>query len=295
MFERISLNSLKFFYFVAKYGSVTQAAKKLCVTQSAVSKQIYNLEDALHTSLFLRKNKSLYLTIEGERLFLCSHQIFNELDECLIGLQQSNTHKKQLILSCEPTLSMKWLIPRLTQFKNLGYDFDIILLTNGGNIDFEKDQIDLAIRRNDFNWEPHIFSEKLADEYITIIENHHLPKAKNLLISKSRPAFLQYLEKFHPIKNILKTHTHTEFEHFYLCLEACLSGLGASLISMYMVEKEIEMELLSIQIPPFHDHSGYYLLSSQDFADDPRKLIVLNWLKDEMQASQNQFAAKNAR
>ena len=59
MIERISLNSLKFFYFVAKYGSVTLAAKKLFVTQSAVSKQIYNLEEALNTSLFDRKIKRL--------------------------------------------------------------------------------------------------------------------------------------------------------------------------------------------------------------------------------------------
>ena len=59
MIERISLNSLKFFYFVAKYGSVTLAAKKLFVTQSAVSKQTYNLEEALNTTLFDRKIKHL--------------------------------------------------------------------------------------------------------------------------------------------------------------------------------------------------------------------------------------------
>ncbi|AZB91185.1 LysR family transcriptional regulator [Acinetobacter pittii] len=58
MIERISLNSLKFFYFVAKYGSVTLAAKKLFVTQSAVSKQIYNLEEALNTTLFERKKQN---------------------------------------------------------------------------------------------------------------------------------------------------------------------------------------------------------------------------------------------
>lgn len=138
MIERISLNSLKFFYFVAKYGSVTLAAKKLFVTQSAVSKQIYNLEEALNTTLFDRKNKTLVMTEQGEILLSCCHQVFGQLDECLIELSQPKTHNKQLVLSCEPTLSMKWLIPRLSKFKKLGHDFEVVLLTAGGVVDFEK-------------------------------------------------------------------------------------------------------------------------------------------------------------
>lgn len=150
MIERITLNSLKFFYFVAKYGSVTLAAKKLFVTQSAVSKQIYNLEEALNTTLFDRKNKTLVMTKQGEILLNCCHQVFGQLDECLIELSQPKTENKQLVLSCEPTLSMKWLIPRLSKFKKLGHDFEVVLLTAGGVVDFEKDNIDIAIRRNDF-------------------------------------------------------------------------------------------------------------------------------------------------
>lgn len=42
MIERVSLNSLKFFYYVARYDSVTIAAEKLFVTQGAVSKQLKN-------------------------------------------------------------------------------------------------------------------------------------------------------------------------------------------------------------------------------------------------------------
>ena len=68
MIERLSLNSLKFFYYVAIEGSVTIAAERLYVTQSAVSRQIKNLEDLLNITLFERKNKSLILTAEGKVL-----------------------------------------------------------------------------------------------------------------------------------------------------------------------------------------------------------------------------------
>ena len=98
MIERISLNSLKFFYFVAKYGSVTLAAKKLFVTQSAASKQIYKLEESINLVLFDRKNKTLQMTKEGEQLFNCCQKIFNQLDECLIDLSSNKFEKKQLVL-----------------------------------------------------------------------------------------------------------------------------------------------------------------------------------------------------
>ena len=88
MIERLSLNALKFFYFVAQYGSVTIAANKLCVTQSAVSKQIYNLEDSLGIVLFDRKKKKLYLTSQGTLLFNSCQKTFTELDECLIELKK---------------------------------------------------------------------------------------------------------------------------------------------------------------------------------------------------------------
>ncbi len=55
MIERLSLNSLKFFYYVAIEGSVTIAAERLYVTQSAVSRQIKNLEDLLNVALFEKK------------------------------------------------------------------------------------------------------------------------------------------------------------------------------------------------------------------------------------------------
>ncbi|MDL4524056.1 hypothetical protein [Pseudomonas aeruginosa] len=47
------------------------------------------------------------------------------------------------------------------KFKKLGHDFEVVLLTAGGVVDFEKDNIDIAIRRNDFDWGEHIYSERL--------------------------------------------------------------------------------------------------------------------------------------
>lgn len=222
------------------------------------------------------------MTREGELLFKCCQKISTQLDECLFELQNNKLEKSQLILSCEPTISMKWLIPRLVEFKQIGYDFDIILLTGGGVVDFENNHIDIAIRRNDFDWGEHIFSEKIVDEYIVMVQTPQLTRNTDLLISISRPNFFKNLNKLRPFTKILQEYSKIELEHFYLCLEGCLAGLGATIISIYMIEKELSWNFLEKNTPVINDGSSYYLLSHRDFEEDPRKLLFLEWLKKEM-------------
>ncbi len=61
---------------------------------------------------------------------------------------------------------MKWLIPRLVQFKLRYPEIDISLLTAGEEADFKAQNIDLALRRNDFDWSKAIYIEKMADEHM---------------------------------------------------------------------------------------------------------------------------------
>ena len=65
---------------------------------------------------------------------------------------------------------MKWLIPRLANFKQKFPDIEVSLLTGGGEVDFSVQQIDLALRRDDFIWSNQIYSEKIADEYMLCVK-----------------------------------------------------------------------------------------------------------------------------
>ena len=64
-----NLEYYKIFYHVAKFGSFTEAAKELCISQPAVSQGIKQLEDSLGLQLFRRTAKGAVLTHEGETLF----------------------------------------------------------------------------------------------------------------------------------------------------------------------------------------------------------------------------------
>ena len=284
MINTPSLNTLKFFYYVALYGSVTRAAEHLCVTQGAVSKQIIHLEEMLEIALFHRVNKKLELTSEGQILYRSCEKVFDELENCFQELKRVDIKQKPLVVSCEPTLAMKWLIPRLNQFRELEYGFDVVLLTAGGAVDFKNDQIDLAIRRDDFLWSHALHRIKLVDEQLVWVERTDLAHHNVLLLSKSRPHFLHNLKKTKVLRKQLEKYSIQEFEHFYLCLEACLAGMGSTLISKFMVEKELENGILKQTEPPFLDGSAYFLLSSEPFDEDERKELFLKWLSEAFKA-----------
>jgi DNA-binding transcriptional LysR family regulator len=65
----VNLEYYKIFYYVSKYGGITAAAEKLCISQPAVSQAIKQLENCLGSSLFIRTSKGVKLTIEGESLY----------------------------------------------------------------------------------------------------------------------------------------------------------------------------------------------------------------------------------
>ena len=291
MIERVSLNSLKFFYYVAHYDSVTIAAEKTFLTQGAVSKELKNLEEALGRRLFIRNGKKLQLTGYGLTLFDCCEQVFPQIDQCLVQMtRKKKNEKKTLILSCEPTIAMKWLIPRLVQFKLRYLEIDISLLTGGEEADFKAQNIDLALRRNDFEWGKAIYSEKMADEYMVCVSRHkHLAPMSQLYISSSRPKiWTQFKDAY---KTQFKHFQKVALEHFYLCIEASLAGLGATVVSAYMVEKELDFQMLDMLTPIVQDGSTYYLLSASPFEDDQHKVIFKGWLIEEMRASQTKLMA----
>ena len=75
----INLNLYKIFYEVALSESISNAAKKLYITQSAVSKAIKKLEEELNTELFYRNSKGVKLTEKGEELIFYVEEAFNNL------------------------------------------------------------------------------------------------------------------------------------------------------------------------------------------------------------------------
>lgn len=69
MYHNINMEYYKVFYYVGRLGSITAAAEALCISQPAASQAIKQLEKALNTTLFLRTQKGVRLTAEGQLLY----------------------------------------------------------------------------------------------------------------------------------------------------------------------------------------------------------------------------------
>src|SRR5215218_623886 len=113
------LHLLRAFSTVARFGGVSRAAEALHLTQSAVSKQVKELETWVGVPLFERHRKRLALTPAGERYEKAVRAVLAQLEAATLELVTSDDGRGALHLSTLPTIGAKWLIPRLPQFQQL--------------------------------------------------------------------------------------------------------------------------------------------------------------------------------
>ena len=87
----ISYDYYRIFYYVAKYGNLSQAAKQLLNNQPNMTRAIKNLEGELGCPLFLRTNRGMKLTPEGERLYAHVRIAFEHIEAGEAEITESRT------------------------------------------------------------------------------------------------------------------------------------------------------------------------------------------------------------
>ncbi|MDZ7666232.1 MAG: LysR family transcriptional regulator [Desulfotignum sp.] len=115
----VDLNKLKTFYTLAKAGSYTGCAQRLCLTQSAVSHAIKKLEADLGYDLVDRSGRKFRLTREGEFLFQQCAGIFDRIDDTLDRLAVGKGHRISLTLGAPAEFGSSILIKGMAPFRNV--------------------------------------------------------------------------------------------------------------------------------------------------------------------------------
>jgi DNA-binding transcriptional LysR family regulator len=279
------LNSLKVFMVAAEHSSIAKAAIELNITQGAVSKQVKHVEECLGVALFVRRNRGMHLTNEGTLLCQTCQQMFSLLSDTCEQISEQ-VDLGPLVISCEPTIAMHWLIPRLAIFKTEYPDIDVHLFASGGSIDLKQSKVDLALRRNDFTWSNEYYSEVITVEKVGPVctPNYWKEISKELvngciLHTKTRP---EAWTKWKNSSNYSKVpKAEMTFEHFYLSLQAAANGLGVAIGSAYMTEEDINSKRLIAPYGFINDGTEYHLISEQPFEKDDRKETFKNWLKGQ--------------
>ena len=119
------LNPLRAFEATARRGAVSAAARELNVTHGAVSHQIKALEGWLGVPLFRRLGKSVALTDQG-RLYLDS---VSPALAAIASASRSISAHEVLRVNALPTFTMRWLFPRLAQFRALHPHIEVQIST----------------------------------------------------------------------------------------------------------------------------------------------------------------------
>lgn len=119
------LADLWIFRSAARFGSITAAAKRLRVTQGAVSQRVGRLEARLGTAMFRRTRGGLALTEAGSALLDAMNDVASTLSRALTRFDR--VQRRSVVVSCLPSLATEWLVPHIDGFYAANPDVELFI------------------------------------------------------------------------------------------------------------------------------------------------------------------------
>lgn len=285
-----SLNGLRAFEAAARHLSFTLAASELNVTQTAISHQIRRLEEELGIRLFIRQNRALALTPEARDYLPGVRAAFNDLRLATDRLLRKEDDKV-LTVSTLASLAAKWLLPRLTDFQEQHPGIDVRITTSTGLVDFQRDNVDAAIRYGRGQW-PGVRADWLmADELFPVCSPSLLRGDKPL----RRPEDLRN----HPLLHTSNTNSDDwrlwltaaglpvdiarqpgiTFDMIFMTIQAAIDGIGVAMGRTSYVQDDIAKGRLvvpfKIALPA---DAGFYLVAPEGRREAPKLAAFRQWI-----------------
>ncbi|GGI30152.1 transcriptional regulator [Bradyrhizobium guangdongense] len=283
-----SLNGLRAFEAAARHLSFTLAASELNVTQTAISHQIRRLEEELGIRLFIRQNRALALTPEARDYLPGVRAAFNDLRLATDRLLRKDDDRV-LTVSTIASLAAKWLLPRLTDFQETHPGIDVRITTSTSLVDFQRDNVDAAIRYGRGQW-PGVRAEWLmADELFPVCSPSLLRSDKSLRTPED-------------LKDHVLLHTNNSddwrlwltaaglpagisrqpgitFDMTFMTVQAAIDGMGVAMGRTSYVQDDIAKGRLvvpfKIALPA---DAGFYLVSPEGRREAPKLAAFRQWM-----------------
>ena len=139
----MNLNQLRVFYEAARTGSFTSAAKKLCITQPAVTAQIKTFEDQCNLKLFKKKGRSLYLSDEGSTLYEYTRRIFEYEKEVEDVIEEMRKLKRGTLRLGTSKAYARYFMPFLISSFHEAFPHIKVHLDEGSSMDILRSLLEL--------------------------------------------------------------------------------------------------------------------------------------------------------
>jgi LysR family transcriptional regulator, glycine cleavage system transcriptional activator len=264
-----SVHLLRAFVMTARFASISRAAETLHLTQSAVSKQIQELESTVGVHLFERVRKRLSLTPAGVRYEAAIRPLLAQLEAATLDLITSGDGGGALHISTLPTFGAKWLIPRLPAFQAAHPHIALNFVPFAQGYTFSRPDLDCSILFGDGNW-PGAVAEYVIGRDVVLIAPP-APKSKPFLKKPQDIAkftLLQHASVPQAWVNWCDAHgvsgvnplAGPQLDQFHSTIRAVMAGMGLGLVPRCLVQDDVAAGLVSAPLDDgYTDSCGYYL------------------------------------
>ena len=241
---------LRIFHIVADAGSFSHASDDLNTSQSAISRQISNLEYEIGIPLFHRHPRGLILTEQGELLYKRTRTIINIIKEAEFELTDSKERPSgDLSVTTTVGLGANWLSPRLGDFTSQYPEINLELRLTDAELDIGMREADIAIRfhkpqqldliqRRLFTVHFHLFA---SPEYL---EENGTPnkigdlKSHKIITYGKAPEYLKEINWLENITREYKIKPIVRIANINALLRAASAGIGIVMLPDYLVSDE---------------------------------------------------------
>ncbi|MEO3429241.1 transcriptional regulator GcvA [Pelagibius sp. CAU 1746] len=289
------LNALRAFEAAARRLSFTKAAGELHVTQAAISHQVKTLEEHLGLQLFRRLNRRLVLTEAGQRYLPVLRDAFDSIAE---GTRRLHQHEDSgaLHISVVPSFAAKWLLPRLSRFRERHPDIDVMVSANNTLVDFADGVFEMGIRYGPGNY-PGLRSDLLlSDEVFPICSpkllagahplksphdlRHHTLLHDEVSRHDESPDWRSWLQAA-GIEGI-DWRRGPGFSDSSMVIEAAAAGQGVALGHRWLAAADLESGRIVMPFGPVvPSRFVYYVVSPPALAERRRVRLFREWLMEE--------------
>jgi DNA-binding transcriptional LysR family regulator len=143
--RQLRLDLLHTFEAAARHLSFTRAGEELFLSQSAVSRQVQQLEDSVGAALFERRHRALVLTEPGRIMRRAVEDSLERLRDAAARVRSTSV-RPHVTLTCTTGFASFWLIPRLARFTTAHPEVDVRISATQELVDLERSGVDVAVR-----------------------------------------------------------------------------------------------------------------------------------------------------
>ena len=293
------MSELHAFVTVARLGSFTRAADKLCVTQGAISRAVSRLETHLGRVLLKRTAHGLTLTHDG-------HELLQQVEEPLARIEAASEalvrrpRHQELSIAAVPTLASVWLVPRLPDFYRRYPDFQLRFVPYRKDEDFSGNTPDAAIMGGTGvnQWPAWSSDYIIGHEMVPVCHPDRLAARQRegrwrepaelavepLLYHTTSPGnwthWLRAVGAPQAVPNLA-----TAFDQVSILLRAAMADMGIALVQRCLVREELKAGQLVVPFDlPVELERGYFLCTLPQRRDMPALVTFRDWLLERAAA-----------